>query len=252
LYRSFPTLTKAGFEVHIESGRALRPAIPIPICRQGRENRSESRRRVRRRRYCCADLCYGSNTSRKQDVPLYRRDQILIGFLRPFGAKDVCRKSRAVASPRLRELMPRTTPPKAWTRSFHGTACGYKPCSWPPILTRAFSHAHHAAGTSLPRACLIGCGVADFRPSRLRAPGRGNVGVHLRPREGAGAESWRTLRRTPIEAKDAQDARGYATAQARTFTGVSASCSEKRPGSDVVITTAVIPGKSALLSPRIW
>jgi len=35
-------------------------------------------------------LCYGSNDiTGKQDVPLYRRDQILIGFLRPFGAKDV-------------------------------------------------------------------------------------------------------------------------------------------------------------------
>jgi len=100
-------------------------------------------------------LCYGSNDiTGKQDVPLYRRDQILIGFLRPFGAKDVVQEvaSSGVTAFAV-ELMPRTTRAQSMDAlSSMGTACGYKAVLWPPILTRAFPHAHHRGGNHHSRA----------------------------------------------------------------------------------------------------
>src|SRR5450432_3675265 len=50
----------------------------------------------------------------------------------------------------------------------------------------------------------------------------------------------------PLEAKDAQDARGYATAQDETFYARQRELLGRVVGeSDVVITTAVVPGKKA-------
>ncbi len=50
----------------------------------------------------------------------------------------------------------------------------------------------------------------------------------------------------PLEAKDAQDARGYGTAQDETFYARQRELLTKVVGeSDVVITTAVVPGKKA-------
>jgi len=101
-------------------------------------------------------LCYGSNDiTGKQDVPLYRRDQILIGFLRPFGAKDVVQEvaSSGVTAFAV-ELMPRTTRAQSMDALFMGTACGYK-----AVLLAADTHPRifpmltTAAGTITPRAC---------------------------------------------------------------------------------------------------
>ena len=50
----------------------------------------------------------------------------------------------------------------------------------------------------------------------------------------------------PIEAKDAQDARGYAKAQDENFLSAAARTAGPRGGeSDVVITAAVVPGKKS-------
>ena len=86
-----PTLTKAGFEVHIQSGAGIEAGYPdSQYVDKGAKIVAE-----RAAVFAAADivvqvLCYGSNDiTGKQDVPLYRRDQILIGFLRPFGSSDV-------------------------------------------------------------------------------------------------------------------------------------------------------------------
>ena len=76
-------------------------------------------------------LCYGSNDkSGKGDLPLFRRDQILIGFLRPLGSLETVQEIAAagVASFSL-ELMPRTTRAQSMDAlSSMGTICGYKAC----------------------------------------------------------------------------------------------------------------------------
>ena len=86
-----PTLTKAGFEVHIQAGAGIDAGYPDSQYVDKGAKIVADRAAV----FAGADivtqiLCYGANDmTGKQDVPLYRRDQILVGFLRPFGEKAV-------------------------------------------------------------------------------------------------------------------------------------------------------------------
>jgi len=86
-----PTLTKAGFEVHVQAGAGIEAGYPD-------SQYSDKGAKIvadRQALFSAADiivqvLCYGSNDiTGSEDVPLFRRDQILIGFLRPFGAAEV-------------------------------------------------------------------------------------------------------------------------------------------------------------------
>src|SRR5512141_538383 len=56
-------------------------------------------------------LCYGSNdVSGKDDLPLYKSGQALIGFLRPFGSAETIQNiAHAGVTAFSVELMPRTT-----------------------------------------------------------------------------------------------------------------------------------------------
>src|SRR5271169_145929 len=74
-------------------------------------------------------LCYGANDfTGKQDVALYRRDQILVGFLRPFGLKEVVQEvANAGVTAFSIELMPRTTRAQSMDAlSALATVAGYK------------------------------------------------------------------------------------------------------------------------------
>jgi len=152
-----PTLTKAGFEVHIESGAGIEAGYPDSQYADKGAKIAPNRAAVFAADIVVQILCYGSNDiTGKQDVPLYRRDQILIGFLRPFGAKDVVQEvaSSGVTAFAV-ELMPRTTRAQSMDAlSSMGTACGYK-----AVLLAADTHPRifpmltTAAEPSLPRAC---------------------------------------------------------------------------------------------------
>ncbi|MGA7565557.1 MAG: NAD(P)(+) transhydrogenase (Re/Si-specific) subunit alpha, partial [Terriglobales bacterium] len=86
-----PTLTKAGFEVHIQSGAGADAGYPDALYADKGAKIIADRAAV----FAAADiivqiLCYGSNDiTGKQDVQFFRPNQILIGFLRPFGSKDI-------------------------------------------------------------------------------------------------------------------------------------------------------------------
>src|SRR5438046_2451336 len=104
-----------------------------------------------------------------------------------------------------------------------------------------------AAGTITPaRVFVIGAGVAGLQAiSTARRLGAVASAYDLRP---AAKEQVQSLGgrfvELPIEAKDAQDARGYARAQDETFYKRQRELLGKAVAdSDVVITAAVIPGK---------
>ena len=87
-----PTLTKAGFEVHLQSGAGIEAGYPDSQYADKGAKVVPNRAAV----FATADiiaqiLCYGSNdVTGKQDVPLYRPGQILVGILlRPFGSLEV-------------------------------------------------------------------------------------------------------------------------------------------------------------------
>jgi len=249
-----PALIKAGFEVHVQAGAGIEAGYPDAQFADKGAKLVADRAAV----FAAADiilqvLCYGSNdVTGKQDVPLFRRDQILIGFLRPFGGADIVQEiAQAGVTSFSIELMPRTTRAQSMDAlSSMGTICGYK-----AVLIAADSHPRlfpmmtTAAGTITPaRVFVIGAGVAGLQAiATARRLGAVISAYDLRP---AAKEQVQSLGgrfvELPIEAKDAQDARGYARAQDEDFYRKQRELLGKVvQESDVVISAAVIPGKKS-------
>jgi NAD(P) transhydrogenase subunit alpha len=249
-----PTLTKAGFEVVVETNAGLQAGYPDAQYAEKGAKIETSRSAL----FAQADivlqvLCYGSNDiTGKDDLPLLRPGQILIGFLRPFGTREVIQQiaDRGVTAFSV-ELIPRTTRAQSMDAlSSMGTICGYK-----AVLIAADSHPRifpmltTAAGTITPaRVFVIGAGVAGLQAiATARRLGAVASAYDLRP---AAKEQVQSLGgrfvELPIEAKDAQDARGYARAQDETFYQRQRELLGRVvKESDLVITAAVIPGKTS-------
>jgi NAD(P) transhydrogenase subunit alpha len=249
-----PALTKAGFEVIVETEAGLQAGYPDSQYSEKGGKIVDSRAQVFSNAHIVVQvLCYGSNDiTGKDDLPRYRRDQVLIGFLRPFGSKEVISDiaSRGVTAFSV-ELMPRTTRAQSMDAlSSMGTICGYK-----AVLIAADSHPRifpmltTAAGTITPaRVLVIGAGVAGLQAiATSRRLGAVTSAYDLRP---AAKEQVQSLGgrfvELPIEAKDAQDAHGYARAQDETFYQRQRELLGRVvKESDVVITAAVVPGKKS-------
>ena len=125
-----PNLAKAGLEVVIESGAGEAAGYPDALYVEKGAKILPDRAYV----FSTADiivqvLCYGSNDlTGKADLPLLRRGQALIGFLRPLGSAEIVQQIAQPAShPFSVELMPRTTRAQSMdVLSSMGTICGYK------------------------------------------------------------------------------------------------------------------------------
>src|SRR5919108_1246019 len=249
-----PNLTKAGFEVLVEAGAGAGAGYPdVEYVSKGAKI-VESRAEVFRAADIIVQvLCYGSNDKTgKADVPLYRSGQVLIGFLRPLGSIETIQEiaSKGVTSFSV-ELMPRTTRAQSMDAlSSMATACGYKAVVLAADkLPRIFPMLTTAAGTITPaRVFVIGAGVAGLQAiSTARRLGAVTSAYDLRPaaREQVQSLGGRFIE-LPIEAKDAEDARGYARPQDEKFYDRQRELLGRVVAeSDVVITAAVIPGKKS-------
>jgi len=249
-----PYLVKAGFTVAIESGAGTEAGYPDALFAEKGAKVLPDRKAV----FAQADivvqvLCYGSNDiTGKADVPLLRRGQVLIGFLRPLGSAEVLQEiARTGITSFSVELMPRTTRAQSMDAlSSMGTICGYKAVLIAAdTLPRIFPMLTTAAGTVTPaRILVIGAGVAGLQAiATARRLGAVVSAYDMRP---AAKEQVQSLGgrfvELPIEAKDAQDARGYGTAQDESFYARQRELLTRVVGeSDVVVTTAVVPGKKA-------
>ena len=247
-----PNLTKAGFEVLVEAGAGVGGGYPdAEYVSKGAKVVASRAEVFRAADIVVQVLCYGSNDKTgKADVALYRGGQVLIGFLRPLGSIETIQEiaSKGVTSFSV-ELMPRTTRAQSMDAlSSMGTVCGYKSVVLAADkLPRIFPMLTTAAGTITPaRVFIIGAGVAGLQAiSTARRLGAVASAYDLRP---AAKEQVQSLGgrfvELPIEAKDAQDSRGYARAQDETFYQRQRELLGKAVAdSDVVITAAVIPGK---------
>ena len=249
-----PNLLKAGLEVVIESGAGVEAGYPDALyVEKGAKILPDRAALFAKADIVVQVLCYGSNdVTGKADLPLMRRGQILIGFLRPLGSDEVIQQiaQTGVTSFSV-ELMPRTTRAQSMdTLSSMGTICGYKAVLIAAdTLPRIFPMMTTAAGTITPaRVLVIGAGVAGLQSiATARRLGAVVSAYDLRP---ASKEQVQSLGgrfvELPIEAKDAQDARGYGTAQDESFYAKQRELLTRVVAeSDVVITTAVVPGKKA-------
>jgi proton-translocating NAD(P)+ transhydrogenase subunit alpha len=249
-----PNLKKAGLEVVIEKGAGSEAGYPDATYADKGAMVLPDRAAV----FGTADiitqvLCYGSNDKTgKADLPLMRRDQVLIGFLRPLGSKDVVQEiaGNGVTSFAV-EMMPRTTRAQSMDAlSSMATACGYKAVLIAAdTLPKFFPMLTTAAGTITPsRVLIIGVGVAGLQAiATARRLGAVVSAYDLRPvvKEQVQSLGARFVE-LAIEAKDAQDARGYARAQDDAFYAKQRELLGRVVAeSDVVITTAVVPGKKA-------
>jgi NAD(P) transhydrogenase subunit alpha len=247
-----PNLTKAGLEVVMEAGAGAGAGYPdADYTAKGAKIVSGRAEVFRLADVIAQVLCYGSNDKTgRADVPLYRPGQVLIGFLRPLGSIETIQEiaSKGVTSFSV-ELMPRTTRAQSMDAlSSMGTICGYKAVILAADkLPRIFPMLTTAAGTITPaRVFIIGAGVAGLQAiSTARRLGAVASAYDLRPvaKEQVQSLGGRFVE-LPIEAKDAQDSRGYARAQDDTFYQRQRELLGKAVAdSDVVITAAVIPGK---------
>jgi H+-translocating NAD(P) transhydrogenase subunit alpha len=147
------------------------------------------------------------------------------------------------------ELMPRSTRAQSMDAlSSMATICGYKAVIiGADVLPKLFPMLTTAAGTITPaRVLIIGAGVAGLQAiATARRLGAVVSAYDVRPavKEQVQSLGGRFVE-LPIEAKGAQDARGYATAQEEAFYAKQRELLGKTVmESDVVITTAVVPGK---------
>src|SRR5712691_9567443 len=249
-----PSLLKAGFEVVVEAGAGREAGYPdIHYVEKGAKILAE-----RAAVFATADiivqiLCYGSNDVTGQaDLSLFRPGQILIGFLRPLGSLEMLQElaDTKVTSFSV-ELVPRTTRAQSMDAlSSMATICGYKAVLIAAdSLPRIFPMLTTAAGTITPaRVFVIGAGVVGLQAiATARRLGAVTSAYDLRP---AAKEQVQSLGgrfvELPLEAKDAEDAGGYARAQDESFYQRQRELLGRVVAeSDVVITAAVIPGKTS-------
>ncbi len=198
-------------------------------------------------------LAYGSNDRNGQeDLPLFRRGQIVIGFFRPLGSLDILKQIKDTGITTFSvELMPRITRAQSMDAlSSMATICGYKAVLIAAgIVPRLFPMLTTAAGTITPaRVLVIGAGVAGLQAiATARRLGAVVSAYDLRPvvKEQVQSLGGRFVE-LPLEVKDAQDAGGYAKAQDENFYARQRELlGNVIAESDVVITTAVVPGKKA-------
>src|SRR5580700_8230501 len=249
-----PNLKKSGLEVVVEVGAGIAAGYPdAEYADKGAQLVTNRAELFQKADIVVQFLCYGANDKTgSADLPLMRKGQALIGFVRPLGTVKTLQEiaERGVSAFSV-ELMPRTTRAQSMDAlSSMATICGYKAVVLAAnTLPRMFPMLTTAAGTIAPaRVLIIGAGVAGLQAiATARRLGAVASAYDMRP---AAKEQVQSLGgrfvELPIEAKDAQDARGYATAQDEDFYRRQRELLGKAvQESDVVITAAVIPGKKS-------
>ncbi len=247
-----PGLVKAGFEVVIEARAGVESGyLDEEYAAKGAKILPE-----RAAVFATADiivqvLCFGSNDKNgRVDLGLFRPGQALAGFLRPLGSIEATRDLAATGVTSFAvELMPRSTRAQSMDAlSSMATICGYKSVLMAAELSpRLFPMLITAAGTiTAARVFIIGAGVAGLQAiATARRLGAVASAYDMRP---ASKEQVQSLGgrfvELPIEATDAQDKQGYARAQDESFYAKQRELlGNVVAESDVVISTAVIPGK---------
>ena len=251
-----PSLKKAGLDVLVQSGAGLQAGYPDAEYVGKGARLAPTRGEV----FATADilvqfLCHGANDKNgSEDLPLLRQGQVLVGFLRPLGTVKTVQDlaSRGVTSFSV-ELIPRITRAQSMDAlSSMATICGYKAVVLAAdTLPRMFPMLTTAAGTIAPaKVFIIGAGVAGLQAiatSRRLGAVASAYDMRAASKEQVMSLGGRFVE-LPIEAKDAQDAGGYAKAQDESFYQKQRELLAKTVAeSDVVITAAVIPGKKSPL-----
>jgi len=188
----------------------------------------------------------------RQDLALLRPGLAVIAFLDPLNEPGLARSLAAKnVTAFSMELMPRITRAQSMDAlSSMATIAGYKAVLLAAsTLPRMFPMMTTAAGTVTPaRVFVIGAGVAGLQAiSTARRLGAPVEAYDVRPASKEQVQSvGAKFVELPIEVADAEDKGGYAKAQDESFYRRQREMMTKVvASSDVVITTAAIPGKKS-------
>ncbi|MFZ1744441.1 MAG: NAD(P) transhydrogenase subunit alpha [Nitrospirales bacterium] len=249
-----PSLKKGGMDVMVESKAGEQAGYPDSAYVEKGATIASSRAQVFEKADCVVQVrLLGANLTEGQaDLAGFRKGQMVIGMAEaltaPQSVQDLA--SREVMAFAL-ELMPRITRAQSMDiLSSMGTVAGYKavliaasslPKMFPMLMT--------AAGTVTPaKVLIIGAGVAGLQAiSVAKRLGAAVEAYDIRP---AVKEQILSLGakfvELPLETGAAEDKGGYAKAQDETFYRKQRELLGKVIAtSDVVISTAAVPGKKA-------
>ena|SRR5688500_15438982 len=183
---------------------------------------------------------------------LLKRGQTVIGFADPLGAPAAIAALAASGATLLSmELMPRITRAQSMDAlSSMATIAGYKGVLLAAAaLPRMFPMLMTAAGTISPaRVFVVGAGVAGLQAiATARRLGAKVEAYDVRPAVKEQVQSMGAkFVELPLETQDSEDKGGYAKAQDENFYRRQREMMLKVvAASDVIVTTALIPGKPA-------
>jgi NAD(P) transhydrogenase subunit alpha len=251
---ALPALTKASIQVLLEKGAGERAGYPDAYYAEKGVRIVDTRAEL----FAAADViaqvrAYGSNPEAgREDLPLLRAGQTVIGLFDPLSAPDKIQEAAATgATCYSMELMPRITRAQSMdVLSSMATVAGYKAVILAaerlpkliPMLTTA-------AGSIVPaRVLVIGAGVAGLQAiATARRLGGVVSGYDVRPAVKEQVESLGArFVELPLDTAKAEDKGGYAQAQDETFYSRQRELMAKVVAeSDVVIATAAVPGRKA-------
>jgi NAD(P) transhydrogenase subunit alpha len=239
-------LQKAGLEVVVEQDAGTAAGFP-PAAYQQAGATVASRAVV----YSTADILLQVRAI-PADVSRLRPGQAVIGFADPLGTPDAIRGLAGTGVMAFSmELMPRITRAQSMDAlSSMATIAGYKGVLMAADhLPRMFPMLMTAAGTlTAARVFVVGAGVAGLQAiATAKRLGARVEAYDVRPAVKEQVQSMGArFVEMALETTDAEDKGGYAKAQDESFYRRQREMMLKVvAGSDVVITTALIPGKKA-------
>jgi len=237
-----------GSQVLVESGAGEAALCPDSAYAQKGAKVLGDKRAI----YSNADVLVKVQPPNAEEAKLLKEGAALISFLYPASNLEVVRTltTRRVSAFAM-ELIPRISRAQPMDAlSSQATISGYKAVLLAAdTLPKLFPMLMTAAGTVPPaRVLVVGVGVAGLQAiATARRLGAMVEAYDIRPTVKEQVVSLGAkFVELAVESKDAQDAGGYAKAQTAEFYNRQQELlAERTRASDVVITTALVPGKKA-------
>ena len=247
-------LTKAGIEAVVEAGAGEAAGFPDQSYQEKGARIASDRQEVFEKADAVLQVrAGGANPDAGwADLERMRKGQVLIGFLEPYSAPEIVRglADRRVTSFAM-ELIPRITRAQSMDAlSSMATVAGYRAVLMAAgTLPKMFPMMMTAAGTILPaRVFVVGAGVAGLQAiATARRLGAVVSAYDVRP---AVKEQVQSLGakfvEMDLETEGAEGKGGYAKEMDEAFDRRQREMMTRvLTDSDVVITTAAVPGKKA-------
>jgi NAD(P) transhydrogenase subunit alpha len=246
-----PILVKAGLQVMVEKSAGANAGFPDAAYEKQGARLAPDRMQL----FSSADVLlqvHGLSANPGTEFESFRSSQVVVGLLNPYGSLEAVRQLAAKGVTALAlELLPRISraqPMDALTAM--ATLAGYKAVLLAAeTLNKIFPMMMTAAGTITPaKVFVVGAGVAGLQAiATAWRLGAVVLAYDVRPAVKEQVESLGAkFVELPLESADAETAGGYAKAMGEEFYRRQREMMTKVVAeSDVVITTAAVPGKKA-------